>query len=396
MGTDPQTVFGEKTLSEWMAELRGSDGQARLVASEALAAAGADAVHILAQALGDEDEKTVCLAARSLTRMGANAAGAFESLVGLLDHDSFRVREHAVQALAAIGDAVPTVITVLHRAQEDEHWHVRQLAAQSLRACFPDPVPHLLLALRQQDAETRIYAAKGLGQANAPEHAVASLTEALQDDRLPVRKAVLEALGAIGRPAIGSEKAIRALLRQHKDSREYPTAAIALHRMGADLESTVPILVRAMADRAEEARTSAADGLRLIGLDALGVLLKGLKSSKPQVRSLVAQAIGAFGSQATLAVPELIAALDDSDRRVSVATAGALGQIGPKASDAVPRLRALAALRYQGRRQPLGRLLGLIRDQALARQLTGRLLGLADENAELRAAAKQALQEILG
>jgi HEAT repeat protein len=66
-----------------------------------------------------------------------------------------------------------------------------------------------------------------------------------------------------------------------------------------------------------------------------------LKAAAPQTRNAAAYEISGMGPAAALAVPALIAALDDPEPSVRFPVTVALGEIGPAAKDAVPRLKKM-------------------------------------------------------
>ena len=69
-----------------------------------------------------------------------------------------------------------------------------------------------------------------------------------------------------------------------------------------------------------------------------GYFLGPSKKDGDPPRVAAIQALGAYGEEASSAVPELVRALRDPDRRVCWFAAEALGLIGPAAKDAVPAL----------------------------------------------------------
>jgi len=76
-----------------------------------------------------------------------------------------------------------------------------------------------------------------------------------------------------------------------------------------------------------------------IGRRAIPYLRRTLKDrGNPPEKAYAARGLGLFGPEAAVAVPDLIAALQDKDKWVRSAAAGALGDIGPKARAAVPDL----------------------------------------------------------
>jgi len=77
--------------------------------------------------------------------------------------------------------------------------------------------------------------------------------------------------------------------------------------------------------------------------------LEPLADPDSRIRGLSGLALKSIGPKASLAVPQLAAALSDSEESVRVAAAEALGAIGPGASAAVPALAAKLTDKNEGR-----------------------------------------------
>lgn len=88
-------------------------------------------------------------------------------------------------------------------------------------------------------------------------------------------------------------------------------------------------------------KETAVDALGRIGAAAVPELTAALSDTDPRVRAQAGRALARIGPPAKEAVPILTQRLDDPDEDVRQAAARALGQIGPAAADAVPALVSL-------------------------------------------------------
>ena len=201
-------------------------------------------------------------------------------------------------------------------------------------------------ALKHPERSVRRVAAQALGaMGKEAMGAVPALQNALEDSdaTYSVREAAAEALGAMGKEAVGAVPALQNVLKDSdvKDSvRE--AAAQALQAMGKE---AVPALQNVLKDSDVEdsVREAAAHALGAMGKEAVGAvpaLQNALKDSdvRDWVREAAAQALGAMGKEA---VPALQNVLEDSDVKdwVRKAAAQALGAMGKEAVGAVPALQ---------------------------------------------------------
>lgn len=119
------------------------------------------------------------------------------------------------------------------------------------------------------------------------------------------------------------------------------SAATALGRMGADAKEAVPQLVPLLDSQDASGEAARAIG-QIGGTEAVPDLITQLNSENEAVRRQVARALGAIGTEARDAVPNLIEIAKSSstgeERKDAVQ---ALGQIGSEAEAAVPELLSL-------------------------------------------------------
>ncbi len=288
--------------------------EVRVAAAKGLATAGADeAVELLASRLGDEDaqpgiaealskfgEAMVEVATRLLTdgdatpaRWAATSLGMARieapGLVGALDHPAPEVRVAAAEALANGGLASDLVIDALEDSFQRD----------------PDPM-------------VRVAAARALG---ALGEGAEVLWRYLGDQYGEVRRACVEALEAMGRPAdptlVAAGEAVAA--RRWAEVERYGEVAVdlllqALATPGLDRDSA-------------EVRAGAALTLGRLGATAAipTLLEKTLRDQQPAARAAAAEALGML--RAIEALPAIEALLEDLDPAVRRAAYRAVADI---------------------------------------------------------------------
>lgn len=128
---------------------------------------GKNAVAPLTKLLSERSDAARTSAARTLGRIGKEAAPAATPLAALLGADDANVRRAAAEALGQIGDGAEAAVSALSRALKDPDEDVRHLAAEALGKIGPaarSAVAALKDAARDSDQETRIRATRSLAQ----------------------------------------------------------------------------------------------------------------------------------------------------------------------------------------------------------------------------------------
>ena len=188
----------------------------------------------------------------------------------------------------------------LIRELDHQGWKQRSCAAEALAkmgSAATEAVPQLITALQDPDSNVRAHAAKALGSMDpAAAEAVPELIQALEDPDVDVRKCLADALGTLGPVAAGAVPQLMRQLDEH-NLQVRKCAASALGRIGHVAAEAVPQLTLALKDRAWE------------------------------VRRCSAEALGRMGPAAAEASPQLIRALDDEDRFVRSRAAEAFRKI---------------------------------------------------------------------
>ena len=236
----------------------------------------------LSAALGDDDEETREAAARSLGLL--KIPGAVSALAGALSGPSAVVRAAAAEALWGMAASMS--------------WQDRGVdAREPMLRVLLSSVPDLVAALRDDDEDVRVKAARALGSFDSG--ADSHLLDALDRSSGRVRSQLVLALGQLKAP------------------------------------ESVPMLIELMEDADQQVRYDACSALQGMKVSqAVPTFIAALRDSDSGVRKVSAVALGEMGDRQ--AVPALIAALEDWDRRVRLEVVGALGQLGDR--EAVPAL----------------------------------------------------------
>lgn len=196
-------------------------------------------------------------------------------------------------------------------------------------------LPTLTAALKDPDVEVRRLAADLLGRLSSPESTVVvpALCAALKDSDSIVRRNAAAALRGFGTK--GAEPALIAALKD-PDPGVRLQAAYTLGHIGA--LGPVRVVIK---DANGAFRNDGADSAEAKAV--VPALCSVLKSADPVFRVEAADALASMRADAKVAVPALANALKDSDVVVRRHAARALENIGPDAKDALPAV--IAALK---------------------------------------------------
>ncbi|MFM7056117.1 MAG: HEAT repeat domain-containing protein [Planctomycetota bacterium] len=283
---------------------------------------------------------------RSESALGLMEAGprVIPLVQPLLSSDRWPVRIEACRILAhfnadSVG-AVPALQVLMH----DRVDLVVRAAAEALGEIDGDAVgslPLLAELLERDSMALRVTALRAMGRfgPQAAGH-IHQLTPFLKAPSPMERIAAAEALQGIGG---GHEDAIAALLPVLSDPHVH-TAAHAAAALAAQGRQAVPSLLPLLQnDRLRNAVLEIFVEMGPAADAALPELLRGVSDGyrNPISRRLALRAIGAMGSHAAEAGPEVIALLrNPAQRELHPAAAWVLGRIG--SSDAIPALQQAA------------------------------------------------------
>ncbi|MFA6242919.1 MAG: HEAT repeat domain-containing protein, partial [Candidatus Hydrogenedentales bacterium] len=310
-------------------------------------------VRALIEKSNDVDANVRRAAANDAAKLGAPAV---PSLIEAYNSPNEHARVCVARALSIIGpDAKEAIVVLALGLRDDEGWVVRY-SLEGLGKMGPESIPILegarefqrkeqdFLDLFPKELEDALASARSLKTAETLDELIASLgTDELTGNRddtsvpATTRDASLEANTTL-------------------ESGENPYAV------------RTSTLIAALKDTREGVRIDAAKALRSRAPQAketVSALIESLSDESPEVQRIVCGALAAFGPDSYVAVPNLVALLNQSgeafkqkpesweeDRararklEVGAAAAEALEKIGPGAKDAVPVLMTLLADEY--------------------------------------------------
>jgi HEAT repeat protein len=186
----------------------------------------------------------------TLQQLKANRA--IEPLIALLNHDEPAIRRFAIEALGGIPD--PRVPDHLILALKDTNADVRETAAESLRKTGAPAVEALIKTLRENDINTRVIAIRILGD--------------IKDTRSI--EPLIDVLEFKSRNPVPEEAQLRY------------EAAKALGKMKT-ISAIQPLIVT-LGDTDPHVRESAAESLREIGVPSVQYLIESLEDENINIR----------------------------------------------------------------------------------------------------------------
>jgi HEAT repeat protein len=416
-------------------EARGRRSHDPQTACVLLGKIGPTALPGLIEALSDkEDDIRQGWVARTIGRIGRDAAGAVPALMRALESDSAHVRQAAAEALSQIGPSSESVVPGLIRLLGDPLANVRLAAVRALtHVGLPsDPeIPRLLELLLDQDDEIREAAVGALAQVGpAVIPSLVDLLLHLETRRPDGRLELLE--GSLTR-YVEASKELRRVERARVDAPErgdldvirrdltdlvrnqrwhlrfdiedflrikaaYAAVVAVIGKIGPEACDLTPVLIMVLADSNAWVRRAAAESLGRIGplaREALPVLVRALADESEPVRRDVAAALARIDPDWSTdpeihdAIPSLVEKLRRLGEAGQMAADG-LVLVGPAA---VPALSEALATDDRVLREAAATTLGRIGPDARA-AIPPLVRALQDSHGWVREAASQALQKI--
>jgi HEAT repeat protein len=389
--------------------------------------------------LADRSPFCAAQAAWSLIELEGPSPAPLDRLAELLTAPEPTYREHAHEALRALGPKARGLAPVLRKRlpSKDEPdpiglvWTLRRIDPGR-----PVDLAPLLDGLHHEaqhgNALRALYALGPEAAEAAPE--LAGLVQTLDADNVDEWSTALAALGRMGPRAAPAVRVLQSLLprppRKARDPNdlaallqlmEPPIPVIdALGRIGPDAAAAVPELRMMLCDPDPETRAAAALALGRIGPAARRAIprleevrddddeaspwaafaLARITGDKMHVawltraarrRTEAGEALGELGAAARPALPEVLALLR-GDKTARGSAVAALGRMGPEAAGAVPALTRLLDDRRPEVREAAAR--GLAALGPSARPAERRLRELARADGALAAEAAAALRRL--
>lgn len=185
----------------------------------------------------DQDELRAQLAIRTIKQVGPGAVDAIPILCDRLDDPSHALRDHAVQALVAIGG---TAIPKLQPLLSSSSGRVRSTTATALHQLEQLDLQTAMRLADDDDARVRAVAAKALGQFKDAKQL--KLFELIQDDEIAV---AIIATQQVKRDDTNLEASLSILTSALKRPGLSAYAAEGLAKYGMDAQRTIPALIAA-------------------------------------------------------------------------------------------------------------------------------------------------------
>lgn len=295
---------------------------------------------------GEHSTEATHAAIRAVSRCGLSAADAVPSLIQLVSDPE--LSDDAISALGQIGPAAADAIPVL--VDELDRLGAEGLATHGVCTALGQIGPAAIHALRARletagDAvQCRVLEALAeIGPPAAP--ALPALLELLQpagsldadnEERMLLALQAVAKMGPAARSAVPDLAAI--LLDREQPGYTRGWAAIALGAIGPDAAESATLLQRTLASSEEDSlvRSMAAEALGQVSSTSVPELLRALADRDPRVRLAAAGALRRLNLTSRHALPSLIEALPDPE-------VGELAEFTllEMRSDAIPALSSL-------------------------------------------------------
>ncbi len=315
----------------------------RASAAETLGSLGApEAVPALAKALVDPDDDVRSNAAYALWELRASAGPARPEIRKALDEETDgRTLLNEIATLEALGVKTDEMVSALKKALRDEDAEVRLDAAKAAGGHLPsERLMRIAIAgMAEGSKVSKTDAAQLMGalQETGDRKLIPVLMDTAErgDARQASEAATLLPLFE-PRPPELRPLLIRLLGHRSRDVRW--TAAGALSRYMGDAKPALPQLIELLADPDEDVRVSAAgciDSIELGGADAasaIPALIRAFETTRGAAqRESMARTLGAFGPKARSAAPALRKALDaNPEPSLRNQLRGTLAKIDPR------------------------------------------------------------------
>jgi HEAT repeat protein len=270
--------IGVKALPALTKEAANQDSDVRYYAIWAMGLIGPDAkkaTPVVVKALGDDQPGVRRKAAFTLGRIDPEARVAMPALLKALEDQNNDVRRAAADALAHFGDkAVPDLIKALDGSPllRTEALHALGVIGADAKDAV-EPVKALFLGKISPNEDFRLNAAVAAAQtlAKIGKASLPALSEGLKSDDSGLRKTAVDAIGQLGTDGVPT--LIDATGDKNTDVRRLAVQRLASMRVSD--KSVAIAFGYALKDADDQVRSSALQGLQLLGAAAAPALRAG-------------------------------------------------------------------------------------------------------------------------
>jgi HEAT repeat protein len=360
------------------------------------------AVPALAKAITDERPEVRIQALIALGEIGPDAKSVSPAIAKALDDPFVSVQYAAAFALGRIGDKANAA--ALDKASKSDDHFLALVGIWASAKVDPEnkeklaaAVKALVAGLLDEHENHRVAAARGLLELKAPEMVSKELDAATAKlDEAQVER-LLDAFAALGARVV--PRATELL----KDPKRRERAMKVLAKIGPEAAPAVPDLVALLKEQDAKVRTEALFTLAAIGpkaAAAIGPATEALADTDRDVMLTAGYFLGKLGPEAKAAAPALKKLLDSKDELVKLTGVHALLEVDPANEEhvkmAVPEMTAALKNPLAFIRAEAAMTLGDLGKAAAGALPALETVQQQDENADVRAAAAEAVKKIKG
>lgn len=270
-------------------------------------------VDALIKQLTQKNKQQKYLAINKLGEMGTDASEAIPHLIDILRGSDYLLKVVTAEALGKMGEKAVAPLVGLLNAQDQE---TREYVVDALKRIGNVAFSSILEHKADENVAVRVCVAQTLAIVGKNEVALPALIELLEDTSLDVKKAVITAMGKRKSPVV-----LPQLIAQ-LDNKDYSVQIVTIQAIGQigrnakqAISHLIPFLGKA------STRDTVGIALMQIGEESITHLREALRHQDSEIRGGAAQAIGQLGTKASVALPDLVVALDDKEAFVRVSAA---------------------------------------------------------------------------
>ena len=340
----PESI--KRVLPELINGLKSDHEEISTEAIRALAAIGQPAVTAVQELVGNHHSRACINACEALAAIGTDAGTSIDQLIAAAKSSDPKLRWHAIHAIGQLGPEAKSAIPTLIGFLADSDVQIAFVTEQSLQQIGKPSISALIEGLKDDKRRMSVVRViTGIGPDAAD--AVPQLAPLLQNANPELQREVVLALAAIGSAAKSTAPELIKLLEDAK----FPFRQVAAFALGKlRVSESVPSLKRSL-EVPNNAILRLASVWALIQIDpsneelvsiAVPQLISALDNEKPQIRTEAARTLGQLGARSKGAVSGLQKKLTDSNSDVRREALVALAEIGSESAPAVTEIIRLA------------------------------------------------------